>query len=110
MTDEEILQTMGGLRPAAPPPGLRARIVGVHRPARTWPWVAAAAALLVSILGLRSVTAHIYAEARSAVVPASRAAEATAARAALGDDAWIIDETLWRSTVALPAPQEVEAR
>lgn len=51
-------------RPAGPPPELRAQVLDQRRVAATWPWAAAAAALLVTTVLLhaqvRSHVAEVY--------------------------------------------------
>lgn len=60
MTDPELEDLLRQYRPAAPSPELRAHVVAalpaVHR---TWPWAAAAAALLAATLGLQAARAQI---------------------------------------------------
>ena len=53
MNDNELDDLLRRVRPAGPPPELRARILA-SRPARpAWPWAAAAAALLALTIGLQ---------------------------------------------------------
>jgi hypothetical protein len=54
MTDSEIEDLLRRHRPPGPPARLRARIVGVSAHRRIWPWMSAAAALLVSALARHS--------------------------------------------------------
>jgi hypothetical protein len=58
MDDRRLEELLRGYRPVSPPPALRARVlraevVAARMPGRTWPWVAAAAALLFGALALR---------------------------------------------------------
>ena len=58
--DREIEALLRRYQPAGPPPGLRARIVAPAIEARrTWPWVAAAAALLAATIGLHISTSRL---------------------------------------------------
>jgi hypothetical protein len=52
MNDDQIERLLRQVRPAGPPVRLRARIVAARRP-RSWPWIAAAAALLALTVWLR---------------------------------------------------------
>jgi hypothetical protein len=53
MDDARLEQLLRQVRPSAPDPGLRARILSARRPAgRAWPWVTAAAALLAFTIAL----------------------------------------------------------
>jgi hypothetical protein len=52
MNDDQIERLLRQVRPAGPPARLRARIVAARRP-RSWPWIAAAAALLALTVWLR---------------------------------------------------------
>jgi hypothetical protein len=53
MNDDQIEDLLRRVRPAGPPPRLRARIISARRPVpRAWPWVSAAAALLVLTVAL----------------------------------------------------------
>ena len=62
MNDPELETLLGGYRPVGPPARLRQRILPV-RSRRTWPWLGAAAALL-----LTTVLLHIAARHESARV------------------------------------------
>jgi hypothetical protein len=65
MNDGEMEDLLRQVRPAGPPPHLRARILGTaSRPA--WPWMVAAAATLVMTIGLQMEAAHLRESARSA--------------------------------------------
>jgi hypothetical protein len=53
MNDDQLEDLLRRVRPAGPPPALRSRILA-SRPARpAWPWAAAAAALLLTVVGLQ---------------------------------------------------------
>jgi hypothetical protein len=55
MDDDKVRELLGRYRPVGPPRGLRERALAVPaRPARAWPWAAAAAALLAVTLGLHA--------------------------------------------------------
>ena len=43
-------------QPLSPPPGLRARIADAPSSQRTWPWAAAAAAVLAAVVGLQTLS------------------------------------------------------
>ncbi|MEO8521222.1 MAG: hypothetical protein ABI603_07665 [Acidobacteriota bacterium] len=95
MNDDELLTKLQGLRPAGPPEALRARATAPRRPPRTWPWAAAAAALLVLIAGLHVSTTRISLGTRGLVSPATFNAAEAALRRALGTDAWMMDDGTW---------------
>ena len=54
MTDDQIENLLRRVRPAGPPPELRARILSASPPRRAWPWLAAAGALLMMVVSLQS--------------------------------------------------------
>lgn len=56
MSDSDIEELLRRYRPAGPPKQLRERILAIERTERIWPWMAAAAALLVSALTLHVAT------------------------------------------------------
>ena len=56
MNDSDIEQVLRRYRPAGPPVHLRERVVAQARTQRTWPWIAAAAALLFTVLTFRIAT------------------------------------------------------
>jgi hypothetical protein len=57
MDDARLEALLRQVRPAAPPPRLRAQIVAAPRPApRAWPWVTAAAAMLAITIVLPRTT------------------------------------------------------
>ena len=57
--DFDSVDLLRRYRPAGPPPDLRARIFASSGTRRAWPWAAAAAALLVIIVGLQIETANL---------------------------------------------------
>jgi len=56
--DDRIERLLRQVQPAGPPPQLRARIVAARRP-RSWPWLAAAAALLALTVWLRGADTNL---------------------------------------------------
>lgn len=70
MTDPEIEDLLRRYRPTGPSADLRARILGDTRPVgRTWPWVAAAAALLAATLHFHAASDRLAAGAGIDVSP-----------------------------------------
>ena len=53
MNDPEIEELLRRYRPAGPPSQLRARVTAPMPAQRIWPWAAAAAVLLLSLMTLR---------------------------------------------------------
>lgn len=113
MDDAQLEDLLRRVRPAGPPPRLRARIAERPRPLRAWPWVAAAAALLI-------ITAVLQASAdrartsfrlqRDAAVVADTV-DSEALRDALGlDDVEIRAEMLRRELSAAREAREMERR
>ena len=56
MNDSDIEQALRRYRPVGPPSHLRERILSEQKARRTWPWIAAAAALLFTVLTFRIAT------------------------------------------------------
>jgi len=84
MDDEKVHELLGRYRPVRPPAGLRARaLADPMRVPRSWPWAAAAAALLAATVGL-----HVAANRAIGRIapPAAMAAEEALAAAMGGDD------------------------
>ena len=55
MDDDKVWELIGRYRPVGPPDALRARALASPVPAaRTWPWAAAAAALLAATVGFHT--------------------------------------------------------
>ena len=77
MNDEEIEALLRAVRPVGPPPGLRARILAARPARRTWPWVAAAAALLAVTVSLRVAASQTLDRVRPATASAVPAAAAS---------------------------------
>ena len=71
MDDDRIEQLLRQVRPVGPPAHLRARIMAVRRP-RSWPWLAAAAALLALTVWLRGADTNLT----TALTPAPSAWDA----------------------------------
>jgi len=60
MTDDDLEELLRRYQPSGPPPSLRARIVrGATDRGRTWPWAAAAAALLATTVALHGARARL---------------------------------------------------
>ena len=75
MTDPELDELLRRYRPAAPPAELRARLIASAAPMpRTWPWAAAAAALLAAVCVTQLWTRNLYEGVRHTVVPARASA------------------------------------
>jgi hypothetical protein len=69
MTDPEIEDLLRRYRPAGPPPDLRGRVMTEAAPVgRTWPWAAAAAVLLATVVGLNLAAEHTYDDLRQGVL------------------------------------------
>lgn len=73
-------------RPAGPPPDLRARSVITPRVERIWPWAAAAAVLLVSMVSLRGA-------ARVETVALERRLGAASVETAIDDLSKVLGDT-----------------
>lgn len=74
MDEGRIEQLLRQLRPAGPPPELRARIVSAG-PRRAWPWIAAAAAMLLMTIALQVAASSLRQQVRPAVVTGGLDAE-----------------------------------
>jgi hypothetical protein len=62
--DDKVRELLGRYRPVGPSSDLRERALGAStHPPRTWPWAAAAAALLVATVGLHAATNRAIAAA-----------------------------------------------
>jgi hypothetical protein len=108
MTDPELDDLLRRYRPAAPPPGLRARVLDGDAvdTRRAWPWAAAAAALLVAVGLLQLSTRDVY-RALAVSVSANEASDldnVPALRSAVDDD-----ELLRRLVDALARLERQEA-
>jgi len=84
MDDDRIERLLRQVRPAGPPPRLRARIMAARRP-RSWPWLAAAAAVLALTVWLRGADSNLA--AALAPAPSAWDAERTVLAGLLGGDA-----------------------
>jgi hypothetical protein len=70
MSEPDLDDLLQRYRPAGPPPELRARVVANKEAVRrTWPWAAAAAALLVAVCAMQVWTREVYEEVRHDVAP-----------------------------------------
>lgn len=111
MDDAELEDLLGRVRPAGPPPGLRARIAERRRPLRAWPWVAAAAALLVitAVLQVSAERARASFRLQRDAAVVADAVDSQALRDVLGlEDAEIRAEVLRRELSAIREAREVE--
>jgi hypothetical protein len=97
MNDDQIEDLLRSVRPAGPPPHLRARILA-SRPSRAWPWLAAAAALLVTTAALQLSAGELRQEIHSAVAAAqpTEASELDAVRERFGSDQLALQAALLR--------------
>ena len=95
MSDPTLEELLHRYRPADPPPDLRNHIAALMAARRTWPWAAAAAALLLTTCALHVSTHRIYGTIERAVTPAPVAAvdQLPALREALGDDELLLFAT-----------------
>jgi hypothetical protein len=97
MNDEQIEGLLRTVRPAGPPPHLRARIVA-SRPSRVWPWAAAAAALFAIVTALQYSAAGVRQDAYSAIAAAQpgQTPEIDVLREAYGSDEAALQAALLR--------------
>lgn len=103
MNDADLEHLLRSVRPAGPPPELRARILERRRPPRSWPWLSAAAALAVAIVCLQSGVERSYRAAGLGLATTKDSAGLAALRAALGDELTHLDRVV-------PETEGVEAR
>ena len=68
MNDDQLDDLFRRVRPAGPPPDLRARILSAQPARRAWPWAAAAAALLAIVVGLQWSAGELRRDIRPAAV------------------------------------------
>jgi hypothetical protein len=87
MNESDIEDLFRRYRPIGPPARLRERILAMERPERVWPWMAAAAALLVSALMLRFATGYEAADVYVTLGPAAETRVAEDLTDRLGGDA-----------------------
>ena len=100
MDDDKVRELLSRYQPIWPPSGLRERAfaASTHR-SRTWPWAAAAAALLAAAIGLHVATNRVLARVAAPAVSLSVDALATAMG---GDEAaraaarLIVEEQMFR--------------
>lgn len=85
MNDAELEARLRRFRPASPDPELRERIFAAKQPL-TWPWAAAAAALLLATQMLTFASRQEVAEASGALGPAAASRVTDELAAMLGGD------------------------
>jgi hypothetical protein len=100
MGEDKVRELFGRYQPVGPLPDLRERALRAStHPLRTWPWAAAAAALLAAAIGLQVATSRLL--ARVAAPAVSLSVDALAA-AMGGDEAaravarLIVEEQMFR--------------
>jgi hypothetical protein len=111
MDDAQLEDLLRRVQPAGPPPGLRARVAERRRPLRAWPWVAAAAALLVitAVLQASAERARASFRLQRDVAVLADAVDSEALRDALGlDDVEFRAEMLRRELSAIREAREME--
>jgi hypothetical protein len=109
MDDAQLEDLLRRVQPAGPPPGLRARVAERRRPLRAWPWVAAAAALLVITAVLQASAERARASFRLQREVLADAVDSEALRDALGlDDVEFRAEMLRRELSAIREAREME--
>jgi hypothetical protein len=101
--DQQVEALLKRNRPAGPPESLRERCLSPLRQARVWPWVAAAAVLLVITVTIEGAAARAVASADVVVAPDPTAHAIAELAETLGGDAaarrvaeQIIDEQMRR--------------
>jgi hypothetical protein len=85
--DNQIEQRLRSYRPAGPPESLRERCLTPSRPARVWPWAAAAAALLITSMAIQAAGRSTIRGADLAFPPGPLARDVEELVDALGGDA-----------------------
>lgn len=75
MNDSELEELLKRVRPAGPAAHLRARILSATAPRPAWPWIAAAAAVLLTTVTLQVAAGSLRGQTRPAAVAAAIDAE-----------------------------------
>lgn len=84
MDEQAIEALLKRVQPAAPPAALRARVLRA-RPARLWPWAAAAAILVAATIPISSLTDRLIRRASTTIATPFEAAAVDDLAAWLGD-------------------------
>ncbi len=110
MDDRDLEELLRRYKPGGPPPELRARIVSTSLVRRTWPWAAAAAALLALTIGVHASAGRTQNELfRSLGQPPSTGEAFRALREVATDDEIALAELVSRIERAEIRPVEAPA-